>query len=583
MRRSYGRLVLVLLPVICVMVVVALYNTRIVQRKPSAISKEQPSQKVLSLSQYLTAFSGGLRIDLAEPQVQACLASLRSNATLEQRLSECPTLTSLMIWERGDGARFAYSDWEVWQKNRIEQIFQMLLRREPNLNLQCPDPAAALGADNKTFYYTNDQAFDVFAAHVAHILYLEATSAVPWTILRRPNREIAELLSSFNYFSRILHPPIRSFTLPVQIQENRDFSTRYRTESQFAEIECDPRVAYNFVRGLTSTVPRDLVGADELETLVNLNYWFYNNVGHGNQNGVSADEKIRLSSLVQRLTVSSFGNDLYAQNFLHQTIARNGVESRWGCHTAANLLYSLARSVNIPLLIVRSFDFTTGENGALVTYNSGHSGLAYGFGSSSPLVLPHTDNIYAMLWRPTFLASGNVARKFFDETWQTPSVLRSWGFNLIEGLPLITPESPYSGYAQSKIFHDYNDRLEFGNIAGYWPNGFTDSAGFAHYPYERYFSEKNYQLCGFELLMSYCTQLSSFETVFANYFTPETRTPVAVNRTVHDFSLRAQSCLVAIGGCDQMWSRYQNFIEGWGADHYTTGPVVSTFLKRARH
>jgi hypothetical protein len=67
-------------------------------------------------------------------------------------------------------------------------------------------------------------------------------------------------------------------------------------------------------------------------------------------------------------------------------------EANHGCHLASKLMVDLARSVNIPLLHVRSQQ--TGGTGANFFVRT-HGGLAYGWGGREPRVRWHTDDIYA--------------------------------------------------------------------------------------------------------------------------------------------------------------------------------------------
>ena len=94
-------------------------------------------------------------------------------------------------------------------------------------------------------YLTEDQAFAIYAAHVANAIYIEATHRVPWSILAVPHEELRILLASPSYFVRLFGDlqdrppyidPARAFTLPERIIAGDG-------------LVCDPRVGYRFLSG----------------------------------------------------------------------------------------------------------------------------------------------------------------------------------------------------------------------------------------------------------------------------------------------------------------------------------------------
>ncbi len=135
---------------------------------------------------------GPFRISSDPPN---CQALLRRAGTLELRLTGCRDLRNEITWETASGARRVYDDWTRSQKDRLNDLFQRMVDGAPDLGLDRPDPAANMSLrvrpDGATcMFLTANQAFEIYAAHVAHVLYLEATGELPWSILDLPSAEL---------------------------------------------------------------------------------------------------------------------------------------------------------------------------------------------------------------------------------------------------------------------------------------------------------------------------------------------------------------------------------------------------------
>ncbi|MDX1387303.1 MAG: hypothetical protein R3257_06900, partial [bacterium] len=265
---------------------------------------------------------------------------------LERRLDRCTALRDNIIWETAAGERIPYPDWTSEQKTRLQEIFKALVRGDEDLGLQCPDPLGSL-SDNKLTFFSAAEAFDVFAAHVAHALYLEAEGKVPWRLSTFPGEEIREITASYRYHHIITASANQYY--PSHIQPGRDFQAE-ATAQDYGILNCDPRVGYHFLKGLGPEFPQvspeldfpyqteDLIAATHEETLINIHGWLNSWVVHGpSLRKVSRMELANNSTLQQRLRVRELNG-------------YRGVHVIGGCHQGHHLIRDLARSVNIPLL-----------------------------------------------------------------------------------------------------------------------------------------------------------------------------------------------------------------------------------------
>jgi hypothetical protein len=467
-----------------------------------------------------------------------CQRSLRAAGSLEQRLSQCWYLKEQIIWQTATGDRFAYDAWTEAQKGRINELFQRLLTDERDLGMRCPDPARNMGLRRKpnggvNMFLTAEEAFDIYAAHVAHILYLEATSRVPWSILALPPTELEEMLWSERYHSRILPSTLATSSdpyYPAHIQPNRDFQLPYRNLfTMGVGLNCDPRVGYRFIRGETSTARRNMIGATEQETMENLTRWFADNVGHGGSpEDLTREHSLAYNYLRDRLRAEyrDFGY-----------ISYNMIIAVQGCHSASNLLHDLARSVNIPLLNIQTVD----------TRRFVHQGLAFRWGRPDPRILHHTDDIYANLLNSFFpiRADGSRASEreatqlYFDVLWSPPGVLEAWGFRSTHDYWLVPARD-----AEIRL----DDAPDLGVFGGAWTNERDLNA---------LYLEKRYRLGTWHTFMrAYCNGTFEFEI---------RREMSALSRPYEEFRDRAIA-IAAAYGCDTMVTADREYERRRGAN-----------------
>ena len=397
-------------------------------------------------------------------------------ASLEAFLASAPTLKEHLVWTTGDGKHEPFDTWSAAQKSRLESFYTKLLANDANLEIHLP---TADKIQNPGYaYYTVDQAFDLYAAHAAHVLYVEAQHLVPWSIQSRPAVELDMLLASASYFSRIGKSK-QPNQYPKGIEPGRDFRETPE-DDQLGEWLGDPRVGYDFLAGKTSSARQKLIADNEVDTLVNLTAWLRDNVGHGAMPGQEEIDYAKTHRFLRDRLRPAPHNHLAFANV--------------GCHSASKLMVDLARSVNIPLLHVRAFDASVDPNDSKSYIFSGsHGGLIYDWGSAKPRVLWHTDDLYAMPGDVCFpmgahatelLPPDQANRLFFDENWVSPQTLRKAGFDyrLERGIP-------GKGLCQATR-GDYEDRIDFGMIIGRWKKKGNSRLDFL------YDACRDYALCG---------------------------------------------------------------------------------------
>jgi hypothetical protein len=196
-------------------------------------------------------------------------------ASFEELLDGCPRIGSHVVWEDCDGTRTAFDRWPAEKKARIGEIFGKLAKGERDLGLRCADPEKI--KTGFRMYLTAPEAFDVYAAHVAHVFYVESRRLVPWSITARSGPELDELLSSDRYHSRMI-PSQDSY--PPGIRPDNAFQQPPRISDSWDTV-CDPRTGFAFLSGKNASDHLSLIGRDERETLENITAWMYANVGHG--------------------------------------------------------------------------------------------------------------------------------------------------------------------------------------------------------------------------------------------------------------------------------------------------------------
>ena len=420
-----------------------------------------------------------------------CSGLYTAGLPLSARLARCPGLDDLLLWEDGAGnvfshSGYSYPSWTAQQKTRLDQLFSAIQTGQSDLKLDCPDPAANIWTYSQTndaagnpvhsqtpiqLFFTANQAFDTYTAHVAWILYVEVNHLVPWSLFDHPASELAEFFDSRRYHTRF--PPQSAVNnsvyanpqdYPTNIQAGRDFWNATTRRNAAWEAVCDPRIGYQFLSGKKSSSQANLIGATEIATLKNITWWFHNNVAHGDFQDVATSALLSTPSIY-------LSNRLRARIDTHsQPPSQPLVFANEGCHSAANLFYDLAKSVNIPLLHVASLEpphFATYPFPQVHIALAPHSGLVYGWvNRANTLILQHTDDIYAQynLIFPIDAAGRPVsdpAQTLFSATWLTPAQLSTWGYQVTGDYSL---QDAFSTYGVP-MEHEVESQ---GILAGYW-------------------------------------------------------------------------------------------------------------------
>jgi hypothetical protein len=353
---------------------------------------------------------------------------LRRTARLSERLAGCDDLQNAIAWETATGERRVYSEWTRAQKERLDQLFSLLQMDAADLGLRCPNPTANMSRRRRPdgargMFLTAEEAFDVYAAHVAHAFHLECSNAVSWSLFDLPSAERHELLSSDRFHVRILPTALAGASdpyYPPHISPGRDFQLPYRVQITGGPmgLSCDPRAGYRFIRGRNRRSGIDLLAATEEGTLANVCLWLSQNLGHGGDATDSSDAYFPSHNLLS--------DRLRAETRVWGASRWTGIFAPAGCHSASNLLHDLARSVNIPLLNVK------------VSSGGIHQGLAFRWNRTDPRLLHHTDDLYiANTVAPFFSidASGvaesgaQAALRFFNANFAPLDELTRFGFS----------------------------------------------------------------------------------------------------------------------------------------------------------
>ncbi len=350
--------------------------------------------------------------------------------------------------------RLRYAEWPAWRQQDLSSIF-VTLGANPNADisgfLRCPDPLddpsfnVPVAGDDPVpdtlarIKYTEDQAFRIFAAHVAHALLFEVREgATHWSLFQMTPSELEQLFDSYHYFS-LLATPVMS-----RRGEILDRTSPPRAIGALEYMICDPRDGYRFITGTNSTIATSLLGTTQEETLGAISLFFAHNVFHDRTEllggrglqfqplEIARSAQVRDRLRGRHLPETSFGD------LGHAIVLRNG------CHSASNLLYDLARSVNIPLRVVRRRDDSA------VPWSSAHSALAFHWGDFSRMrVVEHGDDFisqgaggpYVPSW-PTTVAGepitspGAAAMQYFEAIWRPASEFQARGLQFEPGMPV---------------------------------------------------------------------------------------------------------------------------------------------------
>ena len=478
---------------------------------------------------------------------------------VDEFIRTCLDVRDAIVWEDGLGQPLRYDWWPAYRRDRLLSFFDDLVSERLPLDINCPNLLNNMANPHhdraEKVYYAAAEAFDVYVAHVAHVLFLELTEAVPWSVLSYSDAEREELLASRRYFAPIeMSLNVENGKYPDHIAPQRDFQLPYRTVNAPEAVICDPTDGYRFVTGSVDAQLPTLLGDSADTTLAGLSAWLRDNAGHGD--GFSSrTEMANMAFLRDRLKQDPMSGDVRAAH---------------GCHSAANLLYDLAKSVNIPLLVVKSQD-----DDALDAHysNRTHSGLVYRWDSDDPRVLLHADDLYANELGPAFplaprynpadppqpLHEPAVDWAFFEATRVRWEDLEAWHFEGFEDLPIVQPGEGF-GVNSGGNYEEYDEYDEF---AGYWPTLFNNDGEMLD-AHTRFKWEQNYEICGWLMVGLFCESPGFFYNQIVSILGPrDDESPL--NRPADDFVFRAMDCVAAHGGCEQILENYDEWSEARGA------------------
>ena len=477
----------------------------------------------------------------SDPLVR-CRTALRWAAHLHTPigsvLNACPMLADAIEWEDEPGSLQPWIEWDETRKLELDDLFQRLLANQA-LGLSCPNPRVAMTP--LRVYLTEDQAFSIYAAHVANAIYIEATRRVPWSILTVPREELRILLASPSYFVRLFGDladrpkyidPARAFTLPERAATAGD------------GLVCDPRVGYRFLSGLYSTGGENLIGASEEATLALIGLWMSRDVGHGAAEDQTFEHRQQYTYLTDRLRRRSYTS--YA-----------GAIMTAGCHSAASFIHDLAKSINIPLLPVLAYEkprelwppHTAME----------HQGLLYHWARKDMRVLWHADDFYsAMGLAPNFpidaagrrLSDAAARQLFFDVQFTTPDVLTAHDFEWYSGITTFPERSPGPYFFSEPVI-------------GSWRPPATPLTGYTW--------DKRFDLCSWRSFVA-----NGRDATAANVMLSYTTTgPWPTTHPLESFGPRADACEAAYGGYPAIAPILSAYEAARGSNLYTFVPAVT--------
>ncbi|MGA2439957.1 MAG: hypothetical protein ABSH08_03295 [Tepidisphaeraceae bacterium] len=468
------------------------------------------------------------------------IPAVHPNVEFAAALDQSPAIKKHLVWTTGNGKRQTFEQWTPAMKQRIETFYRDFQDGKRQLDMRLPGEEMIDPNSGKAFF-TSEQAFDIYAAHAAHVVFVEAQHLVPWSIEKLPGVELDELLGSSAYFARI--GPSQDNTYPAGIKANRDFAEAPENDG-LGELNSDPRIGFDFLSGKTSASHKSLIADTELKTLENLTWWLRNNVVHGPIDDKRHEREKANRWLDKRL--SAFPGT-------HAALAAEG------CHSSSKLMVDLARSVNIPLLHVRAID--PGGDSPSNFFNRTHGGLIYGWGGREVRIVWHTDEINAMPGSqcyPIDPKTGTLAppeeaqRMYFDALWVSPAELKRAGFEY--KLERVFPNKGF-GHDSRGV---YEDRLDYGMMIGIWnKKGTSDLSQIDQLTHD-------YELGGESLLSLWChhsleAQLASNIKVWQGDFTAA---EVPELRPLKDYNDRAAACVQDLGGADKV----DKLLKQWSAD-----------------
>ncbi|QQR81479.1 MAG: hypothetical protein IPJ69_05000 [Deltaproteobacteria bacterium] len=533
---------------------------------------EQPSKAlhnwsdIFDIKNYSYVDPSAIFSPVFSPRV-SCQSALMTGALEDALNGDCNWIGRQLLWQLGNGEIVAYSEWDREKKNKLQDLYNRFRRYQRDLGVSCPQNANTViqRSNIQSNYISAQQAFDLYSAHIAWFLFTETNpEIIPWSLYQFTQTELAELLSSQNYFNIITSSMYTEEDYPERILPGRDYQF-VSHRALMASVSCDPRNGYGFLVGTNTRASdrRNLIARSPSETLVNISYFAHQHFTHGNLSDANNDIRNHYFTLSDRL----------------RNTEGVGIVQYGGCHSATSLIYDLAKSIKIPLKVIFTYQLPTNGDGSLPSEVSSrersyHEGLVFNWSNVSTVrVLPHTDLTYANFtpFFPGSLSSASAAsqeekkRSLFNNIWLTPESARRRGFQYLPHLPAIT-------VGLVPLLQSMADRPSLGVMGGYWLRGCVDGAEGC---LENVFiQERGYNLCSWnDYVRFYCLyhDLSvEFYTRFLreSYIDPAPFSiPGLLN--VEQRIERAQMCVMANGGCNNIrdilvpeFSRYKSN-DGW--------------------
>jgi hypothetical protein len=245
----------------------------------------------------------------------------------------------------------------------------------------------------------------------------------------------------------------------------------------------------------------------------------------------------------------------------------------YGCHSAANLLYDLAKSVNIPLLVGNMLSAPPKAGSAV---GLEHAGLAYHWMRADALVLEHADDMYpadgaapGVIGTATALlpAGVDVPHNFFAAVWRSPHYWNAHHFHYgVRRGDGYFPSTDMDG-----LFHPgdrYGGLPDAGWQLGYWEQATpTDVARHSStYFFQSMFAD-SYATCSWtQIVKPFCSVANATQAQFlgqaksvVNNFPASVPSPWPL--TPADFYRRASACVESVGGC----AAAQTAVDRWTA------------------
>ncbi len=488
--------------------------------------------------------------------------SLFQAGSLEQRISGCAAVRDAIVWEDAGGGLWPYASWSSYSRQQLQGLYDALLRGDEKLEVRCPS-LLGMEAYVDGVYATGAEAFSIYLAHVAHVLFVEIGRVTTWSVLEATARERQLLFDSRWYFSRIV-PGMRPLSAyPPHIRPGRDFQPIVSRQGGLG-TPCDPRHPYAFVRGRTSGLRRDMLRDTQARTLAVLSRWFRQNMRHASSY-ISSGEGV-----YDGLLWSTYLPDRLRAQAPPPTTEFDSswrAVARRGCHSVGASLVDLARSVNLPLLSVE-WDQVSSP-----TSIRPHSATLWGWGKGDPRVLVHNDLLIdaaedlhrALPLDPFFgtpLGESAADELWLDLVWPRASELEDWGFVYLSDLP------PKSGISSDASAGPTIDRPDAPKVVGYWLDTYRTGP-------EEWFGAGRiwegfvaHQLCDAKLVASYCAgSRSAYDALLAD----RGYLPPAPGLYPHTYSpttswARAGQCAAAWGGCSATRDRLTSWDARQGLD-----------------